>query len=85
MADFRYEPSETLEHHELMEKGKERLLAAINSLNPRAQEIIKRRWLMNRKATLEELGVEYGVSKERIRQIEADTLKKLSVELLSQA
>jgi RNA polymerase sigma-32 factor len=68
-----------------MEKGKERLLAAINSLNPRAQEIIKRRWLMNRKATLEELGVEYGVSKERIRQIEADTLKKLSVELLSQA
>ncbi|WP_240095413.1 RNA polymerase sigma factor RpoH [Thermomonas flagellata] len=47
-------------------------------LDPRARDIIKRRWLEpESKVTLQELADEYGVSAERIRQIEANALKKM--------
>ena len=47
-------------------------------LDARARDIIKRRWLEpESKVTLQELADEYGVSAERIRQIEANALKKM--------
>ena len=47
-------------------------------LDKRSRDIIKRRWLDDdNKATLQELADEYGVSAERIRQIEANALKKM--------
>ncbi|SHE46013.1 RNA polymerase sigma factor RpoH [Thermomonas hydrothermalis] len=47
-------------------------------LDPRTRDIIKRRWLdPDSKVTLQELADEYGVSAERIRQIEASALKKM--------
>jgi RNA polymerase sigma-32 factor len=53
------------------------LAAAIAKLDARSQGILKRRWMAEEKATLHELAAEYGVSAERIRQIEASAMSKL--------
>ncbi len=47
------------------------------ALDERSRDILQRRWLAEGKETLHELADEYGVSAERIRQIEAAALKKL--------
>lgn len=49
----------------------------LQKLDDRTKDIIQQRWLSDSKATLEELGNKYNVSFERIRQIEAEGLKKL--------
>ena len=53
------------------------LLKALHTLDERAQEIIRRRWLLDHKSTLHELAAEFGVSAERIRQLEQNAIKKL--------
>ena len=54
-----------------------RLMRALEALDERSRVIVRRRWLGEEKATLHALADEYGVSAERIRQIEATALKKL--------
>jgi RNA polymerase sigma-32 factor len=54
-----------------------RLAGAVSRLDARSQDILQRRWIAEDKATLHELADEYGVSAERIRQIEAVALKRL--------
>ena len=58
---------------------REQLLAVIDTLTPREQEVIRQRYgLMDGKQkTLEEVGREFSVTRERIRQIEAKALRKL--------
>jgi RNA polymerase sigma-32 factor len=53
------------------------LAEAIEALDPRSRRIIETRWLAEDKLTLHDLADEFGVSAERIRQIEANALKKL--------
>jgi RNA polymerase sigma-32 factor len=53
------------------------LREGLAKLDPRSRDIIKRRWLGDGKITLQELADEYGVSAERIRQIEAAAMKKM--------
>jgi len=55
----------------------EQLGNALNSLDERSKYIIKRRWLDEQKATLQELSNELKVSVERVRQIENSSLKKI--------
>lgn len=55
----------------------DRLSTALEGLDQRARAIVSRRWLAEEKATLHELAAEYGVSAERIRQIEQNAMKKL--------
>ncbi|KAB7532644.1 RNA polymerase sigma factor RpoH [Klebsiella pneumoniae] len=56
----------------------DRLAAAIDSLDERSQEIIRARWLDDdNKATLHELAERYGISAERVRQLESNAMKKL--------
>jgi RNA polymerase sigma-32 factor len=50
---------------------------AIGALNPREHRIFTARRLTDEPATLEELAAEYGVSRERIRQIEERTFQKI--------
>ncbi|MEE4330029.1 MAG: RNA polymerase sigma factor RpoH [Wenzhouxiangella sp.] len=57
-------------HHNLLFDG-------VESLDHRSRDIIQSRWLLDPKATLQELADKYGVSAERIRQLEAVALKKL--------
>ena len=50
---------------------------AMAQLDARSQAVLRARWMTDQKATLHELADEYGVSAERIRQIEANAIKKL--------
>ncbi|SKA59319.1 RNA polymerase, sigma 32 subunit, RpoH [Succinivibrio dextrinosolvens DSM 3072] len=60
----------------------EQLGNALNSLDERSKYIIKRRWLDEQKATLQELSSELKVSVERVRQIENSSLKKIKEMIL---
>jgi len=57
------------------------LAAAIEKLDPRSREVIHARWLAEDKRTLQDLADQYGVSAERIRQIESAALAKLRTAL----
>lgn len=57
------------------------LPVALEKLDPRSRDILERRWLAEDKATLQELAAEYGVSAERIRQLEGSALKKLKTHM----
>ena len=71
-----------LEQEELQEK-RVLLHNALALLNPREQDIIKRRRLKEEPDTLEELSQIYNISRERIRQIETRAMEKLQKEMLS--
>jgi RNA polymerase sigma-32 factor len=72
------EPGRILEHEEtgrLREQGLER---ALDNLDPRSRRIIEARWLTEEdSATLHDLAAEFGVSAERIRQIEQKAMQKM--------
>ncbi|MBN8737675.1 MAG: RNA polymerase sigma factor RpoH [Xanthomonadales bacterium] len=53
------------------------LQGALAKLDERTRDIIRRRWLAEDKATLQDLADDYGVSAERIRQLEANAMKKM--------
>jgi RNA polymerase sigma-32 factor len=53
------------------------LAGALEQLDPRSRRIIETRWLAEDKLTLHDLADEFGVSAERVRQIEAQALGKL--------
>ena len=55
----------------------DRLQGALDRLDDRSRDILQRRWMSEDKATLHELADKYGVSAERIRQIESNAMGKL--------
>jgi RNA polymerase sigma-32 factor len=78
LADPGAEPSEALARRQLQRLQDEGLKQALASLDERSRRIIERRWLAESEAaTLHELAAEYGVSAERIRQIEAKAMQKM--------
>jgi RNA polymerase sigma-32 factor len=54
-----------------------RMTSALKILDDRSRRILEQRWLTEKKMTLHELADEYGISAERIRQLEANAIKKL--------
>ena len=81
LPDLRHEPSAMLERLDSRESERDQLYAALDALDSRSRDIVQRRWLGDGKETLHELAAEYGVSAERIRQIEAAAMKKLRTAL----
>ncbi|BAO44961.1 RNA polymerase sigma factor RpoH [Thiolapillus brandeum] len=77
LPDMSMEPESILEAEDTERDENERLYAAMQELDERSQDILRRRWLSGKKATLHELADEYGVSAERIRQIEKAAMNKL--------
>ena len=77
LEDNRYDPAVQLEAADWQTDSEDRLLVALDGLDARSRDILNRRWLAEQKATLHELAAEYGVSAERIRQLEVAALKKL--------
>jgi len=71
------DPAEQVEDAESADDSSERLHGALRRLDPRSRDIVQRRWMSDDKATLHELAGKYGVSAERIRQIESSALGKL--------
>jgi RNA polymerase sigma-32 factor len=72
------EPGRILEHEETERVRADGLEQALASLDARSRRIIEARWLREKDtATLHELAAEFGVSAERVRQIEAQAMKKM--------
>jgi RNA polymerase sigma-32 factor len=70
-------PELTLEAQDTKETNTQMLSEAMQGLDDRSKAIVTRRWLNEPKATLHELADEYGVSAERIRQIESNAFKSI--------
>ena len=77
IADPSLDPSESIAQAQWDESAIGLLHSALEDLDERAWDIVKRRWLAEPKAKLRELAEEYGVSAERVRQIEAQALLEL--------
>jgi RNA polymerase sigma-32 factor len=77
------DPALAVESEDSQNDSHERLERALDGLDARSRDILARRWLTDDKATLHELAAEYEVSAERIRQIEANALKKLKGQLVA--
>ena len=78
LPDPHAEPSEQVEQAQLARLQDSGLRDALASLDDRSRAIMQRRWLSEGdSATLHELAAEYGVSAERIRQIEAKAMQKM--------
>jgi RNA polymerase sigma-32 factor len=78
LTDEREDPSQQLERQQLESRRSESLQAALGKLDARSRRIIEARWLReDDAATLQELADEYGISAERIRQLESKALKQM--------
>jgi RNA polymerase sigma-32 factor len=71
------DPATEVENEEWEEDSTERLSMALEKLDERSRSILKRRWMTDTKATLHELADEYGISAERVRQVESNAINKL--------
>jgi RNA polymerase sigma-32 factor len=71
------DPAEKVEAAEWEDDSSDRLRGAMDRLDERSRDILQRRWMTDDKATLHDLADKYGVSAERIRQIESNALGKL--------
>ncbi|MBT6586199.1 MAG: RNA polymerase sigma factor RpoH [Gammaproteobacteria bacterium] len=88
-AEFNYSPSGYLSHGEtedpsfvVSEQEQAAIMAgsmveALKSLDERARDIVESRWLQGEKTSLKDLAGKYGVSLERIRQVEAKAFKTM--------
>lgn len=70
-------PELLLEQKDDQQYNSDILIQAMDQLDDRSRQIVTKRWLVEKKATLHELADEYGVSAERIRQIEANAFKRI--------
>jgi RNA polymerase sigma-32 factor len=71
------DPAIEVENEEWEEDSTDRLSIALEKLDERSRSILKRRWMTDDKATLHELADEYGISAERVRQVESNAINKL--------
>ncbi len=77
VADHEDDVSETLAERDFLDRVRHRIREFRETLGDRQRAILDRRLLADDPVTLRELGEEFGVSRERVRQLEADLLKKL--------
>ena len=79
LEDKRFDPAQQLEQADWEETNVNNLTMAMEGLDDRSRDILQQRWLNEDKATLHELAAQYGVSAERIRQLEKNAMKKVRV------
>jgi RNA polymerase sigma-32 factor len=90
LADGSHEPTAVIESHQRDVMATDGIAAALEHLDPRSRRIVEERWLKvnddgSGAMTLHELADEYGVSAERIRQIESAAMKKMKKALAAYA
>ena len=85
LTDAEDEPAQIFERAEISRNRSDGLRFALAKLDGRSREVIEARWLReDDKATLQELADQYGVSAERIRQIESKALKTMRSQMAAQ-
>jgi len=77
LIDQSADPYQRIETLDQEESSLDILQQGLAKLDTRSRDIIQRRWLNEEKATLQDLADEYSVSAERVRQIEANAMKKM--------
>jgi RNA polymerase sigma-32 factor len=77
LEDKSADPAQLIENQDFETDSNARLELAVRTLDQRSQDILQRRWLDDNKATLHQLADEYGVSAERIRQLEKNAMTKV--------
>ena len=77
LEDHRADPAWQLEQSDSEEDNHGRMVKALAELDDRSRDIINSRWLMDDKATLHDLADKYGISAERVRQLEQNAMKKV--------
>ncbi|HEY0883922.1 MAG TPA: RNA polymerase sigma factor RpoH [Ramlibacter sp.] len=90
LADANHEPTAVMESRQRDVMATDGIAAALEELDPRSRRIVEERWLKvnddgSGGLTLHELASEYGVSAERIRQIESAAMKKMKKALAAYA
>lgn len=71
------DPAQTIEAADYGDHNVKQLSSALGELDDRSRDILKLRWLSEKKTTLHALADKYSISAERVRQLEANALKKL--------
>ncbi|NVJ65810.1 MAG: RNA polymerase sigma factor RpoH [Gammaproteobacteria bacterium] len=71
------DPAVEVEQNDWQDQREARLMSAMKTLDERSQDILQQRWLSDQKATLHDLAEKYGVSAERIRQLEKNAMNKI--------
>ena len=77
LEDSTSNPSEIIEKEDDSSLNTAQLYEALKQLDDRSRDIIYDRWLSAEKLTLHELAEKYGISAERVRQIEQNAMKKV--------
>lgn len=77
LTDDSMRPDVALEDSQCSAREARRLHASLATLDARSREIVEARWLRSDKRGLQELGSQYGISAERVRQIEQQAMKRL--------
>ncbi len=76
-------PAEQLEQNDWQAHQTQQLQTALQELDERSRDIIAKRWLAEKKTTLQDLAKEYEISAERVRQLENNAIKKLKLAIAS--
>lgn len=77
LEDNRYNPAQQLESADWSDQAGGAIHHALDQLDERSQDIIRTRWLDEKKLTLQELANKYQISAERVRQLEKNAMQKL--------
>lgn len=77
LEDHRYNPAEQIEKADWSDQSSETIYKALDQLDDRSQDILRARWLDEKKMTLQELADKYQISAERVRQLEKNAMSKL--------
>ena len=77
LEDNTANPAVLLEDADWESNSNQHLQVALEQLDERSRDILQARWLSEKKPTLHEMADKYGVSAERIRQLEKNAMKKV--------
>ena len=77
LSDEGQDPADLVAEEDWAQQSEAKLRDALDQLDERSQNILSSRWLAEDKSTLQELAKRYGISAERVRQLEQNAMKKL--------
>ncbi|TFH50999.1 MAG: RNA polymerase sigma factor RpoH [Lysobacterales bacterium] len=81
LQDMRFEPAAQVEAEDWETHSEQRLHEALDGLDARSCDIVNKRWLNDDKVTLQDLAETYGISAERVRQLEKNAMNKMKAVL----